>query len=198
MGKNVKGGKKHKRGKKVQNEVEDKYMVFKEEGQVYGKVIKLLGNCRLLAKCYLETGGTLDLMCMIPGKFRKRTWINIDDIVLVGIRDFQSGKADIMYKYSSQEAKQLLSHGELPADAQVGRFGGEETKDEYTGFDFFSTGKTDLDEEKPTTKSKINIDESMLPPSGSEEEDEEGGFHRNWNHNTKKKEEVFEINLEDL
>jgi hypothetical protein len=35
-------------------------------------------------------------------------------IILISLRDFQDGKADVIMKYSSDEARQLKSYGELP------------------------------------------------------------------------------------
>ena len=62
------------------------------------------------------------------------------DIVLVGLRDFQEGKADIIHKYTAEEARNLQSYGELPATARINQTaidmaleGGEE---EDMGFDF--------------------------------------------------------------
>ena len=36
------------------------------------------------------------------------------DIVLLGLRDFQDSKADVIMKYTPDEAKQLQRMGELP------------------------------------------------------------------------------------
>lgn len=36
------------------------------------------------------------------------------DICLVSLRDFQDGKADIIMKYSADEARQLKAMNELP------------------------------------------------------------------------------------
>merc|ERR1712183_898475 len=36
----------------------------------------------------------------IRGKLRKKVWINQTDIVLVGLREFQDAKADVILKYS--------------------------------------------------------------------------------------------------
>ena len=46
MKRNLKGGKKYKKGKRDLN---DNKIIFKEtsEGEEYGKVVKLLGNCDL-------------------------------------------------------------------------------------------------------------------------------------------------------
>jgi translation initiation factor 1A len=63
----------------------------------------MLGNGRLEATC---ADGTVRL-CHIRGKFKKRVWINQGDIVLLGLREYQDGKADVILKYSVEEAKLL-------------------------------------------------------------------------------------------
>ena len=45
---------------------------------------------------------------------RKRVWINLNDLVLVSLRDFQDDKADIMYKYESYEINDLKNNNDLP------------------------------------------------------------------------------------
>merc|ERR1711928_264481 len=37
-------------------------------------------------------------LCHIRGKLRKRQWINTSDIILVGLRDYQDAKADVIMK----------------------------------------------------------------------------------------------------
>merc|ERR1719348_2609485 len=46
-------------------------------------------------------------LCHIRGKLRKRQWINASDIILVGLRDYQDQKADVIMKYNSDEARRL-------------------------------------------------------------------------------------------
>lgn len=46
-----KGGKNRRRGKN-ENESEKRELVFKEDGQEYAQVIKMLGNGRLEAMCF--------------------------------------------------------------------------------------------------------------------------------------------------
>lgn len=41
-------------------------------------------------------------------------WIGVGDIVLIGLRDFQDDKADIIMKYTPDEARQLKAYGEIP------------------------------------------------------------------------------------
>lgn len=61
------------------------------------------------------------------------------DIVLVGLRDFQDDKADVILKYLSDEARALKAYGELPDNIRVNendafQDGKEEGEDDY--FDF--------------------------------------------------------------
>jgi len=58
-------------------------------------------------------------MCHVRGKFRRRVWINRDDIILVGLRDYQDTKADIIHRYSLEEARTLKQLKELPAKARI-------------------------------------------------------------------------------
>merc|ERR1712126_722717 len=53
-------------------------------------------------------------LCHIRGKLRKRQWINAQDIILVGLRDYQDQKADVIMKYNSDEARRLKNLGHLP------------------------------------------------------------------------------------
>merc|ERR1719402_1902821 len=47
-------------------------------------------------------------LCHIRGKLRKKVWINQSDIVLVGLRDYQDAKADVILKYSSDEGRRTV------------------------------------------------------------------------------------------
>ena len=58
-------------------------------------------------------------MCHIRGKMRKKVWVGQGDIVLVGLRDYQDEKADVILKYSADEARVLKQYGELPAHLRI-------------------------------------------------------------------------------
>lgn len=112
-----KGGKRHRRGKKGADEPEKVNAPFKKEGQEYAQVTKLLGNCRLHAKLFGSEG---EKLCIIPGKLKKRCWINKEDIILVGTRDdYSDGKCDVLYKYTPKEARQLVKAGEISGDVDI-------------------------------------------------------------------------------
>jgi len=109
-----KGGKNRRRGKN-ENETEKRELVFKEEGQEYAQVIKMLGNGRLDALCF----DGVKRLCHIRGKLRKKVWINTGDIILLGLRDYQDTKADVILKYTSDEARNLKAYGELPDTVKI-------------------------------------------------------------------------------
>ncbi|KAK3282329.1 hypothetical protein CYMTET_9927 [Cymbomonas tetramitiformis] len=131
-----KGGKNRRRGK---NENEEKReLVFKEDGQEYAQVLRMLGNGRLEAQCI----DGVKRLCHIRGKMRKKVWVNTGDIILVGLRDYQDEKADVIQKYMADEARSLKAYGELPESIRVNEtdtFGEEDGEnDEYFDFDDIS------------------------------------------------------------
>ena len=88
---------------------------LKYAGQEYAQVVKMLGNGR--CECFCFDGVTR--LGHIRGKMRKKVWITAGDIVLVGKRDFQDEKVDIVHKYSADEARNLKQYGELPETARI-------------------------------------------------------------------------------
>lgn len=102
---------KHKKSgkKKPSSGQSRRELVAKEHGQEYARVIKLLGNCRMTAMC--DDG--LERLCIIRGKMRNREWIRPDDIILIGLRDFQDGKGDVIHKYTSDEVRTLKKLGQI-------------------------------------------------------------------------------------
>ncbi|KAK7540518.1 putative eukaryotic translation initiation factor eIF-1A subunit [Phyllosticta citribraziliensis] len=109
-----KGGKNRRRGKN-ENDNEKRELVFKEEGQEYAQVVKMLGNGRLEAQCF---DGEKRL-AHIRGKLRKKVWINQGDIILLSLRDYQDEKGDVILKYNADEARSLKAYGELPETAKI-------------------------------------------------------------------------------
>ena len=128
-----KGGKNRRRGK---NDSEAKREItFKEDGQEYAQITRMLGNGRLEAFCF----DGVNRLCHIRGKLRKRVWIGVGDIILLGLREFQDQKADIILKYDGDEARSLKTYGELPDTVQINAgaemLEGEEFGDDNFDFD---------------------------------------------------------------
>jgi len=109
-----KGGKNRRRGKNENDDMK-RELVQCEPGQSYAQVLKMLGNGRLEAMCF----DGVKRLCHIRGKLRKKVWINTSDIILIGLRDFQDEKADVILKYTSDEARQLKSKGEIPENVNI-------------------------------------------------------------------------------
>merc|ERR1712158_90202 len=137
-----KGGKNRRRGKN-ENEGAKRELILKEDGQEYGQVLKMLGNGRLEAMCF---DGTKRL-CHIRGKLRKRQWINTSDIILVGLRDYQDAKADVIMKYNADEARNLKSYGEFPETVKINETVtfGEEGIDDEIEFDDVDSSEEEND-----------------------------------------------------
>jgi translation initiation factor 1A len=70
----------------------------------------MLGNGRLEAQCF---DGEKRL-AHIRGKMRKKVWIAQGDIILLSLREYQDEKADVILKYTNDEARALKAAGEIP------------------------------------------------------------------------------------
>ncbi len=76
--------------------------------EVLGVVEQLVGGDKLRVKC--DDGN--ERICRIPGKFRKRVWINQGDLVLVEPWKVQAHKrGDIAFRYTSTQANWLKRKG---------------------------------------------------------------------------------------
>lgn len=115
MPKKKKGGHARRAGKQRADESE-RPILFREAGQEYGQVLRVLGDMRFDVRCF---DGKVR-QCKVRGKMRKRVWTKIGDVVLVSLRDFQDAKADVIHKYTDNEVRNLRIYGEIPAHVIVG------------------------------------------------------------------------------
>merc|ERR1712216_883523 len=93
-----KGGKNRRRGKNEGDEKRE--LIFKEDGQEYAQVLRMLGNGRLEAACI----DGVKRLCHIRGKMRKKGWVSTADVIL---------------KYAPDEARSLKAYGELPDNFKI-------------------------------------------------------------------------------
>ncbi|CAF3385428.1 unnamed protein product, partial [Rotaria socialis] len=112
-----KGGKNRRRGKN-ENENMKRELILKDDGQSYAQVTRILGSGYIEAFCFDNTGGKKRI-CHIRGKLRKKVWINQGDVILVGLRDYQDDKADVLMKYLSDEARELKRIREIPDNVNI-------------------------------------------------------------------------------
>ena len=80
----------------------------------YGQVKSLLGDKRAMVLC-LSNGK--DILCRIAGSIHQ--WIQREDIVLIGLRDFEPGKGDIIWRYTPNEARKLVKSGAIPINVHI-------------------------------------------------------------------------------
>ncbi len=105
---NKKGGKKHKRGKKDYNEANT--LRLKEDGQEYAQITACKGNCRFDVICF----DGKQRMATVCGTMRKRKFVNMNDVVLVSLRDFQDNKCDIIDIYDEYGFRKLKEKKLVP------------------------------------------------------------------------------------
>jgi len=139
---------------------------YREEGQEYAQVESMLGNGKLRAKCF---DGKVRL-ATIRGKMRRRVYIFVNDIILVGLRDFQDEKCDVIWKYYPEEAKTLKAMGEIPDSTEID----DSKKDNKDGDDggmkiMFQDENVDENKLKPGEKPN----KEPLPMPSDEESSEE-------------------------
>lgn len=82
------GGKNYKKGKHQ----DDPKVYERLEGQMYGRVLKLLGGCNAMVFC----NDNKERLCHIRGNMRRKVWIEVGDIVLISLRDL-SDESDPTY-----------------------------------------------------------------------------------------------------
>lgn len=143
-----KGGKNRRRGKNM-NWSQKRELVLREEDQEYAQITKMLGNGHVEATCFDGE----KRIAHIRGKLRKKVWMQQGDIILVSLREFEDKSCDVVHKYNADEARTLVSMGELPEGAKINQtdtFGMEE--DEDANFEF-GAESADEDEED------LNIDD---------------------------------------
>lgn len=127
MPKNKKGGKKGRRGKNVAPGEKTLDLKANEIGTEYGVISKLTGNRRALVKILTMNEnappkmkallGTEIYGRMRKGMKRKKQFCNLGTIVIIGIREFQLDKADIVYAYKDDDdVSALVSRGEIPEE----------------------------------------------------------------------------------
>lgn len=100
-----------KKGGRKQHIDTQRTMVFAEQNKsVYGQVIRAFGNGRFEVAC----SDSLNRVCKIRGSFRRRVWIQQNDIVLISLRGEEDGKGDIFHKFYPYEIKQLRESNLIP------------------------------------------------------------------------------------
>lgn len=104
----------------------------------YGMVTKVLGNSHFMVKLNMENKEVYARLC---GKFRKgskkrENFVNVNSVVLVGLRDFEDDKVDIIHVYKPEEVRQLKKSGEYVEESMRDADDTGAVIEEDTPFDF--------------------------------------------------------------
>jgi initiation factor 1A len=118
---NLRGGKAYKKTKGGQDDSQNIIFIDKQEDQMIGRLVRLLGN--LNAQVYCEDNKVR--ICKISMGIKKSVRFDIGDIILLSLRDcevsasdlkkgIRADRGDILGKYSVQQIPQLKKGGVNP------------------------------------------------------------------------------------
>ncbi|KAJ2158972.1 Translation initiation factor 1A [Coemansia sp. RSA 552] len=147
-----KGGKARRKGKG--GDQAKRELTFKTEGQEYGQVVKVLGNGRMDVQCI----DGVKRLGHIRGAMRKKVWVQQGDWILVGLRDFQDNKCDILEKYKDEEVVGLKKAKQLPEKTKTVK---EPKEPRLDGEDSESESESDSDDELVQFDADAEIDNAI-------------------------------------
>lgn len=114
---NTTGGKNYKKSKHSSGASKPAF-IDRQADQMYARVIKNLGDRNMLTYC---NDGKVRL-CHIRGSMRKRCWIQVGDLVLISLRDFEKStsesgrnyeRGDIVAKYDEDHLGHLKKQTDI-------------------------------------------------------------------------------------
>lgn len=120
MGKNIKGGSKHKKYAK-DRDVEIKLNIYdldKTDDQEFAFVTKMLGNKRCEVRCYDKKKRVGLIRGSKKNMSKRNNWITTSALVLISLRTFSTtdDKCDIIKLYNEDEVRFLIQHKKIKAN----------------------------------------------------------------------------------
>ena len=99
--------------RQVKNESQLKELKIPEEGELFGRVFKMMGGENVLVKC---TDG-ITRRGRIRGKLKRRVWIRDNDIVIIAPWGFgDEDRGDILWRYTLPQVEWLKQNEKIPID----------------------------------------------------------------------------------
>lgn len=118
MPKNTHGGKNHKKGKNMKGSfnTNNDRIEFANSNQIYAVVRKKVGGSRLEVEC---SDGKMR-SAVIPGKFFKKIWINVGDVLLCELNGIgEDSSCYISHKYNNKDISALKTQGKITFDTPL-------------------------------------------------------------------------------
>ena len=138
------GGKKFKKNKHHLQTARE--LVLPEKDQYYALVNKLLGNCRVTVSYVDPKKGVIEILSKMRKTLkRKKQWVKVGNYVLISLRDFEDGKADVIHVYNDQEMNDLKRKGYIGSELVP-----KDKQSQYQDMEFVDIlGEEDVVEKKP-------------------------------------------------
>ena len=175
MPKKSKGGNRHKKAKNNSDQNDRQNMIYKEDGEEYAIVDKMVGG----ARCHITLPDQSTKLAIIRGKLRKRrTWISVGDLVLVSIRDYQEDKCDVLHKYTNGQIQTLKRKKSLP-DGFLSQFNKTETtevsnQNKTYDIEFRDASSSEEDDDDPEQDGiDVSYNSNLIVEEAVEEGDDE-------------------------
>ena len=132
MPKGAKRKKNSQKDRKQTGEVSKRPLPIADEGQIYGKCARALGDRRFEIECIDRKTRIGRLRGAI--RKRKKSWLAAGQWVIVSVREFQDDKVDIIELLAIDEVQRLEKMGELSTSL-------DEVTDDIIDFDREDDGK---------------------------------------------------------
>jgi len=99
--------------RQVKNESALKEIRLPEEGELFGRVLKMMGGENVMIKC----ADGVTRRGRIRGKLKRRVWIRDNDIVIIAPWDFnESERGDIVWRFTLPQVEWLKDNNHIPKD----------------------------------------------------------------------------------
>ena len=99
--------------RQVKSEEALKKIRLPEEGELFGRVLKMLGGENLIVKCL----DGITRRGRIRGKLKRRIWIRDNDIVIIAPWDFKAEeRGDILWRFTLPQVDWLKQNDHIPKD----------------------------------------------------------------------------------
>jgi len=166
------GGKKFKKNKHHLQTTRE--LVLPEKDQYYAMVNKLLGNCRVTVSYVDPKKGVIEILSKMRKTLkRKKQWVKVGNYVLISLRDFEDGKADVIHVYNDQEMNDLKKYGYIGSELVP-----KDKQSQYEDMEFADLLGDDIEVKKKNTikglgRNNLVIENYGIISSDEEEDSEE-------------------------
>ena len=99
--------------RQVKNESALKEIRLPEEGELFGRVLKMMGGENVMIKC----DDNVTRRGRIRGKLKRRVWIRDNDIVIIAPWDFKDqDRGDIVWRFTLPQVEWLKENNHIARD----------------------------------------------------------------------------------